>query len=438
MLVNRGKKFLRYVEGLPDFFGGDEVMNNTFKNALANRTVKLADGSVLQMRRGPIGRVVASVPGVPTTSERARENLYVSVDVYGGAGVKIGIYVSKLPAMASWRFVPCSVPATTYSSREEDEDHDARITGSGRLGAFVELKPNLWPDEFAALVASTMTPVFEVRYIVDSTEAWEGQQTIGALYSYGGSRHFITWYETGNRNLYVEAGSDYLALGSGRVLVHGLTGRTYGCTLRSGAFAAGEWRKDVDKSGVFPVTADNEWGYLQYTVTNAATGWAPGGTGVAFATGDMTSMLVCANEVSNEWTYDTTYPPEDAPADQWEYPQTRRVFIDFMGVTHALESLLVPVYAPTHFAVDTAPKYFRIEDVDRCLFSYKSRGTTPGLEGGYGITVGYCHGSELVRKDFTEIDATLGLPTVSLGSVGVGYLALNSVRMLTEKVLPGR
>lgn len=90
VLANRGQKFLRYVENLPDFFGGNEMLNNAFKNAMANRTIKMADGSVLQTRRGPIGRVGANVPeptlaGSPATATTgmfiglmAYQNVYAS------------------------------------------------------------------------------------------------------------------------------------------------------------------------------------------------------------------------------------------------------------------------------------------------------------------------------------------------------------------------
>jgi len=117
VLANRGRKFLKYVEGLPDFFGGNEIMNQAFKNAMANRTIKLQDGSVVQMRRGPISRVVATTPGAAAQAVQG-DNLYVAIDAWtieatvvddgepvATARTRVGILISKADDLRSWRLV---------------------------------------------------------------------------------------------------------------------------------------------------------------------------------------------------------------------------------------------------------------------------------------------------------------------------------------------
>ena len=86
VLANKAERFLQRVEGL-NFFD-DHATNEMFKNAMSNRTVVLADGSVIQMRRGPINRVNAVAPAVPVKEggEESTANLFLSLDIYDDTG----------------------------------------------------------------------------------------------------------------------------------------------------------------------------------------------------------------------------------------------------------------------------------------------------------------------------------------------------------------
>lgn len=146
VLVNQGRRFLNYVEGIPNFLG-NPMMDEAVKNAIAKRNLFMADGSVLRTSRGFINRSEAVVSSAKAQSVERIPNEYVALDAYtiqatvlddgelvATAKTSVGILISRINDLKTWTLVPGVF--TTFAAGDVDANPTVPI-GEG----FVEVVP---------------------------------------------------------------------------------------------------------------------------------------------------------------------------------------------------------------------------------------------------------------------------------------------------------
>lgn len=117
-LCNAGKNYLNYIERIPGFFA-DPLMDKVYRDTLARRRIVGRNGSVLQMRRGPIGRVIARVlpPPLPALEPEipGKWGVFVALDIYDDTGSsKIGALLIDYYSMNLYRFHSTVMPSSPY------------------------------------------------------------------------------------------------------------------------------------------------------------------------------------------------------------------------------------------------------------------------------------------------------------------------------------
>lgn len=112
VLVNQGKKWLRYVDGLPRFFDND-IMDKAYRNILANRIHMYPDGSTLMTRRGGVvpDRVAANMPVFSPLVADGKIKFFVALDAWSvssGDGTDAGLLISPVEDLLNWTLIPAS------------------------------------------------------------------------------------------------------------------------------------------------------------------------------------------------------------------------------------------------------------------------------------------------------------------------------------------
>lgn len=452
-LVNRGRKYLNYVETMPSFFG-DPRLDEVYRNTMARRTLILANGSTLKTTRGPINRSEAFVP-LPAQAAQfvAGGGYFVAVDVYNlTATAQIGLYVSNIEELWKWSFIPLpagqALPAPVFYGATKIGKNYAEA----QLENYKEIIPNLLAADFDATVEKVTgtwsenisqvrspEPYPAGRVIAFNNHPWEGELCVGNSYLHP----FLGW-QFAEAGAYsgpnpVEA-SAIIALGSTVRTVTYAQESSHSVTINGTEKVVGSHAKRDVKIGEYPYDAGfvgsdgsvwyvmdiNPGDNLNAGMLNCA-GKATSFDGVEF------NMLLGQVDITNNSGAGVP-PPIDVP-DLSGYPRQNEVQLVFNGATEILESTpqTSAIAKEYTYSIYNSPKFYNFSGEKWYLYAYDARKSV-GLS---NAVVGFARAESgnATYKFFNTLAYTGDFRPVDIGGGRIGLANYKGIRLM-ERV-PG-